>query len=273
MKRLTSLVFSPTGGTQKVTDILAEELMVELINYPDLQIVETAYLDLCERSFDFSLIELTEHDICLVSVPSYGGRVPKTAAERLSKIHGNGAQAILVAVYGNREFEDTLVELEDVLKAAGFKPVAGVAAIAEHSVVRDFAKGRPNAFDRRQLASFAKKIAVRLESIGAEGPAPFAKAPSLVLPGNRPYKEVNIAPTYGVPDDTCVNCGVCAAQCPVGAIDAADPSKVDETLCIACKRCIAVCPTHSRPLPEAVLEGSRKFLSEHIKEDKINQLF
>ena len=54
MKRLTSLVFSPTGGTQKVTDILAEELMVELMSHPDLQIVETAYLNLCDRLIDFS---------------------------------------------------------------------------------------------------------------------------------------------------------------------------------------------------------------------------
>ena len=94
MKRLTSLVFSPTGGTQKVTDILAEELMVELMSQPELQIVETAYLDLCDRTIDYSQIELTIHDICLVSVPSYGGRVPKTAVDRLSQIHGNGAQAI-----------------------------------------------------------------------------------------------------------------------------------------------------------------------------------
>ena len=270
MKRLTSLVFSPTGGTQKVTDILAEELMVELMSHPDLQIVETAYLNLCDRLIDFSLIELTPHDICLISVPSYGGRVPTTAVERLSRIKGNGAQAILVAVYGNREFEDTLVELEDVANDSGFKPVAGIAAIAEHSVVRDFAKGRPNGFDRRQLTTFAKKIASRLALLQAN---PSDNKLELNLPGNRPYKEFKGAPTYGVPNDTCVNCGICAAQCPVGAIDADDPSKVDETLCIACKRCTVVCPTGSRPLKPEVLEASRKFLSQHIKEDKINQLF
>ena len=270
MKRLTSLVFSPTGGTQKVTDILAEELMVELMSHPDLQIVETAYLNLCDRLIDFSLIELTPHDICLVSVPSYGGRVPKTAADRISQIRGNGAQAILVAVYGNREFEDTLVELEDIANAAGFKPVAGVAAIAEHSVVRDFAKGRPNGFDRRQLTSFAKKIASRLAFLSENDNGNLL---DLKLPGNRPYKDVQIGPTYGVPDGTCVNCGVCAAQCPVGAIDAADPSKVDESLCIACKRCTVVCPTNSRAMKPEQLEASRKFLAAHIKEDKINQLF
>ena len=76
--------------------------MVELMSHPDLQIVETAYLNLCDRLIDFSLIELTPHDICLISIPSYGGRVPKTAVERLSRIKGNGAQAILVAVYMTR---------------------------------------------------------------------------------------------------------------------------------------------------------------------------
>ena len=49
----------------------------------------------------------------VIAVPSYGGRVPQVAVDRISEIKGNGAKAVLLCVYGNRAYEDTLTELED----------------------------------------------------------------------------------------------------------------------------------------------------------------
>ena len=72
--------------------------------------------------------------MAVIAVPSYGGRVPGTAAGRLGAIRGNGARAVLVCVYGNRAYEDTLVELQDIAKQAGFRVTAAVAAVAEHSI-------------------------------------------------------------------------------------------------------------------------------------------
>ncbi len=101
-------------------------------------------MDLCSRDTDFAALLLKEEDICLVAVPSYGGRVPGLAVSRLRQIKGNSARAVLIAVYGNRAYEDTLVELRDVLEEAGFSCVAAVAAVAEHSIMRQFAAGRPD---------------------------------------------------------------------------------------------------------------------------------
>src|SRR5699024_9795295 len=96
------IVFSPTGGTQRAAELLAE---------PFQPIAET--IDLCAMHTDFSKTTLTSDDLCIVVVPSFAGRVPATAVERLRQMQGNGARAVLVAVYGNRAFEDTLVELQD----------------------------------------------------------------------------------------------------------------------------------------------------------------
>ena len=54
-----SICFSPTGGTRKVTDILGNCLS------PDWQ-----EIDLCR---EVTPTDLTAEDVCLVSVPSYGG--------------------------------------------------------------------------------------------------------------------------------------------------------------------------------------------------------
>ena len=110
-----SVCFSPTGGTKKVTDILGNALA------PDWQ-----EIDLCR---EVAPMNLTAEDVCLVSVPSYGGRVPGVALDRLAAIKANGAKAVLVCVYGNREWEDTLTELQDTLERCGFVCAAAVAAV------------------------------------------------------------------------------------------------------------------------------------------------
>lgn len=98
--------FSPTGGTKKVADIICSALKGDFIE-----------IDLCSN---IGKMSLCEEDICLVSVPSYGGRVPATAIERLKCISGNGAKAILNCVYGNRAWEDTLTELQDTSDIPNF---------------------------------------------------------------------------------------------------------------------------------------------------------
>lgn len=114
------IVFSPTGGTEKVSCLVAGALDKN-----------TVTVDLTDSGLDFSAVSMTEDDVAVISVPAYAGRIPAVVADRLGMVRGNGARAVLVCVYGNRAFEDTLVELEDVAKYAGFRVIAAVAAIAD----------------------------------------------------------------------------------------------------------------------------------------------
>lgn len=107
------IVFSPTGGTRKVSGLVAGALDKN-----------TVTVDLTDNGLDFSAVSMTEDDVAVISVPAYAGRIPAVVADRLGMVRGNGARAVLVCVYGNRAFEDTLVELEDVAKRAGFRVVA-----------------------------------------------------------------------------------------------------------------------------------------------------
>lgn len=166
------IVFSPTGGTRKVSGLVAGALGKN-----------TVTVDLADSGLDFSAVSMTEDDVAVISVPAYAGRIPAVVADRLGMVRGNGARAVLVCVYGNRAFEDTLVELEDVAKRAVFRVVAAVSAIAEHSVARQFAAGRPDAQDAAQLAEFAQQIQQKLLAEDASGPS---------IPGNRPYKQAEV---------------------------------------------------------------------------------
>ena len=161
--------FSPTGGTQRAAGILAERLLDAIVP-----------VDLTDGREDFSSISLGKGDVAVIAVPSYGGRAPGTAVQRLSVIKGNGASAILVCVYGNRAYEDTLAELRDTAQSAGFHVICAVAAVAEHSIARQFAAGRPDSQDQARLTEFAEEIRKKLTAGDEFGTSYSRQSP---LPG------------------------------------------------------------------------------------------
>lgn len=134
-----SIYFSPTQGTKVITNTLAQEIGT----YQEI--------DLCEYTDQIQERIFWENDICLIGVPAYGGRVPRTAAEQHQRFKGYGCLGCLVVSYGNRDYDDTLIELYDVVKAQGFTCVSGVTAIAEHSIMHQFASGRPDTDDIKPI--------------------------------------------------------------------------------------------------------------------------
>lgn len=247
------IVFSPTGGTQKVSGLVAGALGKN-----------TVTVDLTDSGLDFNAVSMTEDDVAVISVPAYAGRIPAVVADRLGMVRGNGARAVLVCVYGNRAFEDTLVELEDVAKHAGFRVIAAVAAIAEHSIARQFAAGRPDAQDAAQLAEFAQQIQQKLLAEDASEPS---------IPGNRPYKQAGGHSMVPHATEDCVSCGACAALCPVRAIDKDDPRQVDGEACISCMRCVSVCSQNARKLDPNKLAAVTQMLSKACVERRECEIF
>lgn len=248
----TTMIFSPTGGTEKAVTALTSGWGERV-----------ATVDLTNAGLDFSQFSFQSKDTVVIAAPSYGGRVPGLAAERIQKVQGNGAKAVLVCVYGNRAYEDTLVELEDLAKAAGFTVTAAVAAIAEHSIARRFAAGRPDAEDLAILAGYGQTILERLQSGAQVGP----------IPGNHPYKKAGGSGMIPQTGDACTQCGLCAEQCPAEAIDAKDVKAVEPAKCISCMRCVTICPQHAKFLDAAKLAGVSAMLEKVCVERKTCELY
>ena len=243
------ITFSPTGGTKKSADLLSHAWE------------EKTEIDLMDRKDDFSKYVFTAEDVCLVAVPSFAGRVPATATERLKQMQGGGAKAILAVVYGNRAYEDTLVELEDTLKEGGFVPVGGAAVVAEHSIFRAFAAGRPDAHDEIQLKEWSVKLKEKAEQGG-----------EITFSGNRPYKPYGAIPMKPKAE-ICQNCGKCVSICPVGAIPAENPKETDGEKCISCMACVSACPIQARAVDPAILSASKAKLEKFLSGRKENELF
>lgn len=250
-----NFIFSPTGGTKKVSDILKSEIGGEWTD-----------VNLCLPENQITLPDINQDDVCIIAVPSFGGRIPEIAVERLNKISANGAKTILVCVYGNREYEDTLTELFDEAEKCGFKSIAAVSAIAEHSIARQFAAGRPDADDETDLKALAEKIKNKLENDDNDIHS--------TIPGNHNvYKERGKSTSKPETADWCIECGICAKGCPAGAISFDNPRITDNEKCISCMKCISVCPRNARSLNPAVLDAVSERLSKVCSVRKANELF
>ena len=234
------IIFSPTGGTKRVCEQICKGF--------DMPSVIT---DLCLTDEKRKPLALQPDDVAVIAMPVFMGRVPEVAVRRLRQIDSGGARCVVAAVYGNRAYEDALLEMYDTAEAMDFNVVAAVSAVAEHSIAKVYATGRPDTDDCRELTDFGRTVIGKIN----RGDTALKTA----IPGNRPYRSVNAGPCP-VADDSCAECGECAALCPVGAIPVDSPRTVLKDLCISCMRCVDVCPTGARGIGPA-----RAFTIEKLK--------
>lgn len=250
--KLFEIYFSPTGGTKKVCKILAGEFLGERVT-----------VELANDNPANCRDEIMPEDVCLIAVPSFGGRVPAPAVECLKTIKGNHAKTVLVAVFGNRAYDDTLAELKDIAEESGFTCIAAIAAVAEHSIMRQFGSGRPDQQDSRELKNYAAQIFERLSKGQTFG--------ALSVPGKQPYREYKGLPFHPKAGKSCNECGACVKVCPVGAINREHPQETDGEKCITCMGCVAACPRNARKLNTILLAAASQKMKKVCRTRKENE--
>lgn len=242
------IIFSPTGTTRSIVTAIAEGM-----DQPIARPVDLTFPACVEP-------EAADDGPVIIGTPVYGGRVPALAAQRLRQhIRGDGRPAVLVVVYGNRAFDDALLELRDLAEELGFVPVAGAAFIGEHSfstAAVPVAEGRPDTADADKARAFGQAVRARLDAT-----PDLSALPRLEVPGNYPHRDgaAAMAVSPETLQENCVLCGECARACPTGAIVVtAESVETDTALCLRCCACIRACHYAGRlMLHPKVLEFGR----------------
>lgn len=187
-------------------------------------------------------LEVPGHEPVLVVLPVYAGRIPPLCREMVERLKGQGGPAVAVVAYGNRDYDDALLELCDLLESRGFHVVAAGAFIGQHSIFTQVAQGRPDSQDMAALADFGAKAKAAVERFDVSAHAPIQ------VKGNPAYRETAArgVPMKPIGNQNCIKCRACVARCPKKAIPADEPRKTDAALCISCGACIYICPVEAR---------------------------
>ena len=90
-------------------------------------------------------------DLVILGAPVYAGRLPQLEGGIFERLRGDGTPAVFNVSYGNRAFEDALLEEQDICQAHGFHGIAAGAWIAPHTFSGRIGAGRPDGADLEKV--------------------------------------------------------------------------------------------------------------------------
>jgi ferredoxin len=251
------IYFSPTHTTKKIVEGIAHGLKASIEQHYDLTLpggpVQTHQ-------------EFTQ-DVAIIGSPVYAGRLPSVMLSRFRRIKGNGRPAAIVVVYGNRAYEDALIELRDIALHVGFRPIAAGTFIGEHSYSTSdlpIAEGRPDDDDMLTAPDFGNAIRETLMACIS------SSNELLQVPGKFPYKELRLLSgiTPSANEALCSRCGKCVLVCPTAAIDKEHPAATVKEMCIRCCACVKECPSNAKVLDDPRIKQTAEWLHANCSDRK-----
>jgi ferredoxin len=236
--------FSATYTTKNILKLVADQMNGEKTEY-----------DITQTALENEIF-CTEKDVLIIGAPVYAGRIPEKARQEFEKIKGNNTPAVIFCVYGNRDYDDALLEIKDLVESNGFKVISAGAFIAQHSIFPQVGLQRPDETDISIIREFGKKSAEIIANTSE-----LSSLPSIEVKGNKPYKFPGNIPLKPEGNKNCDQCGRCVKLCPVHAIPKEAPRKTDKNKCISCGRCIVICHTNARHFGGLLYKvASKKFV-------------
>lgn len=271
INKVWAIYFSPVGNTEKIICSIADSIGEKL----DVEVKKLDYTLPVKREDNKSF---SKSDLVIWGTPVYAGRIPNKLLPYVqNNFIGNDALAVPVVVFGNRSFDDALVELQNVLEDDGFHTIAGAGFAAQHAFSDILSVGRPDKLDMDKVQEFSERISEKVK-VMEDIPQP------IYLKGNHPPKEyytpkgldgkpavfLKAKPKTNL--EKCNNCGICVSNCPMGSINKENPSEITG-VCIKCHACIKKCGQKAKFFDDEAFISHKLMLERDFISRKEPELF
>lgn len=244
IKKVYAVYFSPCGSTEKISLFVADTIASTLD-------VPAERVDFTMPSSRETFLHFKKDDLVVFATPTYAGRIPNKIMPFVrDNITADNTPMINIATFGNRSFDDCLMEQKILLEKNGFISVGGLASVNRHVFSKKIAPDRPSKDDMEDTKNFATKIAdfllknplgnIYVEFDGDE------HLTSYYTPLGENLKKANFLKATPKTDmDKCTDCKICAMSCPMGSISFGDVDKIIG-ICIKCQACVIKCPENAK---------------------------
>lgn len=132
IKAIKAAYFSPSGGTKRAAVLLCEQFGLP-----------AEYIDCtCPPAKLPAVIPVAKDELLVLALPVYGGFGPRVEG-LFSQLRGQGGPCVILAAYGNRDYENALAAAARQMAEQGFVCVGGIAPITPHVSAPSLGAGRP----------------------------------------------------------------------------------------------------------------------------------
>ena len=237
-KSIGILCYSPTNTTRRVCTAVAFGMGSQSPRVLDMTLPRSR-----EEIVAGSKKTLDDIDHLVVGAPVYAGKLPRQAMECLTTVHGSGKDCTAIVVYGNRDYGIALRAMVETLSRNNFTVVAAATFIGQHSYsdIIPVAMGRPDKSDIEKARVFGTKV------LSASRPLGVKDVPVQIDYFTKSDRYFELKPSYD--QEMCVECGKCAAVCPLGLLGSEGggyPSQDARKLCSGCMACVRNCEHKAR---------------------------
>jgi len=267
------IVFSPTGNTNKVAEMLEKALLERNAEVQSIDMSREDVFSDAGKIRGFLEEKVLPHDCICVGGPVYAGHLQNQAKNIIHTLPSPGGKwgklAIPFVTWGGISSGVALREAANLLKSSGRATVFGMKIVGRHSLARKYAvklnEGKPGA----EALPFAEELAERLltlkdknhdELIDISKTLDYQDPVTKVIDDfffNETGLKLIFHPGLKVNPDKCEGCGLCVEYCPIQCWEMAGNMPVEKKHgadCFYCGECFNRCPTGAITFPAARME-------------------
>lgn len=240
MVKILIVIFSATGNTAKIGEVIQDEL-TQLGAYIEKKDI-TSYAD---RK---GSLDLTPYHAVIFGCPIHAKRAPRIVREWLNTLDGQGKLCATFYTYGGFKTHPAHFSTREILENRGFDFVSSAEFLAKHTFnIGGWSalENRPDESDFKVAREFARQTHKRFAGEDSGRPGEFDKTeftPEQLDKGEKITLShiITQLPTRRGAD--CGLCMICEELCPTRAMKAEMGEVGEKEKCIACLRCIDNCP-------------------------------